>query len=294
MIMEKKSFYDHISANKRNSVFLILITLGILIFLGYFLGLILGNAYFGVTIAVIISLFMVMITFVAGDELILKASGAVQADRKHNAFLINTVEGLSIAAGIPKPKIYVIEDETINAFAIGKNPGKASVAATTGAIKKLSRTELEGVLGHEISHIKNYDVRFMMITVVMIGAIILLSDFLLRSFIFGAGGRDRKVHPALIVVALALAVLAPVAGYLIKLAVSRRREFLADANGALLTRHPNGLADALRKIKNDSAKPTKTANKAVSHLYFSNPFKNTAILSTHPPLDERIKRLENM
>ncbi len=292
--MEKKSFYDHISANKRNSIFLILITLGILISLGYALGLIFGNIYMGVTIAVIVSLFMLMITFSVGDELILNASGAKLADTKHHAYLINTVEGLSIASGMPKPKVYVIEDETINAFAVGKKPEKAYVAVTTGALKKLNRTELEGVLGHEISHIKNYDVRFMMITVVMIGAIVLLSDFLLRSFIFGMGSRERKVHPALIIVALALAILAPIAGYMIKLAVSRRREFLADANGALLTRHPKGLADALRKIKNDNAKPTRTANKAVAHLYFSNPFKNTAVLSTHPPLDERIKRLENM
>jgi len=291
--MEKVSFYDHISANKRNSVFLVLVVLVMIIFLGYVFGIFFNNVFAGVVIAMSVAFFLILLGISSGDNIVLSASGAKPANKKDHAYLINTVEGLSIAAGIPMPKVYVVEDNTINAFAIGRSPKSASVAATTGALEKLNRSELEGVIGHEMSHIKNYDVRFMMLTVVLVGVVILLSDFLMRMFLFG-GNRDRKVHPALIIVALVFVILAPFFGYLIKMAVSRKREFLADANGALLTRHPPGLASALKKIKNDNTKPTSTANKAVSHLYFSNPFKKNDLWSTHPDINERIKRLENM
>ncbi|MBI2148225.1 M48 family metalloprotease [Candidatus Woesearchaeota archaeon] len=293
--MKKVSFYDHIAANKRNSVFLVLIVIIIMIFFGYLIGLILGSVVAGVMIAVSIAIFLTLISVFSGDSVILSASNAQPADNKKHAYLINTVEGLSIAAGIPMPKVFVINDNTINAMAMGRNPKKASVAVTTGALEKLNRAELEGVIGHEMSHIKNYDVRFMMLTAVLVGIVVLLSDFFIRSFFFSGGNGERKgIHPVFLVFALVLAILAPIAGYMIKLAVSRKREFLADANGALLTRHPPGLASALKKIKEDSAKPTSTANKAVAHLYFSNPFKNTNLFSTHPDMNERIKRLENM
>jgi len=291
---QKVSFYDHISANKRNSVLLVLVVLGVVVFFGYLIGLFFGNILAGVVIAIAVAWFLILISISSGDEIVLKASRAKPAEKKHHAHLINTVEGLSIASGIPMPKVYVIEDNTINAFAIGRSPKSASIAVTTGALEKLNRTELEGVIGHEMSHIKNYDVRFMMLTVVLVGVVVLLSDFFLRAFLWGGGNNNRKTHPALIIVALVFAILAPIAGYLIRLAVSRKREFLADANGALLTRYPDGLANALKKIKNDNSKPTATANKAVSHLYFSNPFKKSNLLSTHPNIDERIKRLENM
>lgn len=292
-MVEKVNFYDHISANKRNSVFLVLVVLSLIIFFGYLIGLFFGNVFAGVVIAMVVAFFLIMLGISSGDDIILSSSGAQPADKKNHAYLINTVEGLSIASGIPMPKVYVVEDKTINAFAIGRSPKAASIAVTTGALENLNRTELEGVIGHEMSHIKNYDVRFMMLTVVLVGVVVLLSDFFVRMFLFG-GGRDRKVHPALIIFALVFAILAPIFGYLIRLAVSRKREFLADANGALLTRYPQGLANALKKIKNDNTKPTRTANKAVSHLYFSNPFKKSDLLSTHPNVDERIKRLENM
>src|SRR3989344_3702836 len=291
---QKVNFYDHISANKRNSVFLVLIVIGVIIFLGYVIGLFLGSVLAGVLIAVSVAVFLTLIGVFSGDDVILSAAKAQLADRKKYAYLINTVEGLSIASGIPMPKVYVINDGTINAFATGRSPKSASIAVTTGALEKLNRTELEGVLGHEMSHIKNYDVRFMILTTIMVGMVVLLSDFFMRSFFYGGGDRDNKISPVFLVFALVLAILAPFAGYLIKLAVSRRREFLADANGALLTRHPPGLASALKKISQYNVKPTKTANKAVAHLYFSNPFKNAALLSTHPNIDERIKRLENM
>lgn len=290
----KISFYDHISANKRNSVLLVLIVIGVMIFFGYLIGLILGSVLAGVLIAVSVAIFLILIGVFSGDSLILSASKAEPADPKRYAYLINTVEGLSIAAGIPMPKVYVIEDNTINAMAIGRSPKNASIAVTTGALGKLNRTELEGVLGHEISHIKNYDVRFMILTTILVGIVILLSDFFIRAFFFSGGNNKREIHPVFLIFALVLAILAPIFGYLIKLAVSRKREFLADANGALLTRHPPGLASALKKIKDDNTKPTATANKAVAHLYFSNPFKKSDLLSTHPNIDERVRRLENM
>ncbi len=294
-MQNKVSFYDHIAANKRNSIFLVLIVFGIIIFLGYLIGMIVGNVFAGVVIGMSLAFFLILIGISSGDDIILSSSGARLADKKEHAFLINTVEGLSIAAGIPIPKIYVIDDPTINAFAIGRSPQVASVAATTGALEKLNRSELEGVLAHELSHVKNYDVRFMMLTVVLIGVVTLLSDFFLRTFLFSGSNREEKgVHPALIIIGVVFAILAPIAGYMIKLAVSRKREFLADANGALLTRHPEGLASALKKIKEDTTKPKATANKAVSHLYFSNPFKDAAWFSTHPKVEERIQRLKNM
>lgn len=291
--MERVSFYDNISANKRNSVLLVLVVIIGMIFFGYLIGLVLGSILAGVLIAVSISIFLILIGIFSGDNIILSASGAVLADKNKYAYLINTVEGLSIAAGVPTPKIYVIQDKTINAFATGRDLNNASIAVTTGALEKLNRTELEGVIGHEMSHIKNYDVRFMIFTTILIGIVILLSDFFVRSF-FYSDNRESKVPTVFFVFAIVLAFLTPIAGTLIKLAVSRKREFLADANGALLTRHPPGLASALKKIKNDKTEPTATANKAVAHLYFSNPFKNTNLWSTHPDLDERIRRLDNM
>jgi heat shock protein HtpX len=235
-----------------------------------------------------------LLGFAGGDGVVLSASHAKSADKKYHAHLINTVEGLSIAAGIPIPKIYVIPDKTINAFATGRNPKAASVAVTVGALEKLNRSELEGVIAHELSHIKNYDIRLMMLTTIMIGIVVLLSDFLLRSFMFSSGDNDRGVNPVLIVVALLMSILTPIIGYMIQLAISRKREFLADAGGAMLSRHPQGLADALKKIKNDHDKPAATANKAMAHMYLSNPFKGKDWLSTHPDINERIKRLEAM
>lgn len=294
--MGKVNFYDHIAANKRNSIFLVIIVIIFIIFFGYLIGLVFGSPAFGLIIALSLGIFLTLISVFSGDDLILSISGAKPADKKEHAHLINTVEGLSIAAGIPMPKVFVINDQTINAMAIGRNPEKASIAVTTGALAKLNRTELEGVIGHEMSHIKNYDVRFMMITTVLVGIVVLLSDFFVRSLFFSGGNRDRdnQISGIFMIIGIVLAILAPIFGFLIQLAVSRKREFLADANGALLTRHPPGLASALEKIKKDTTKPSATANKAVSHLYFSNPFKNTNLFSTHPDINERIKRLENM
>jgi heat shock protein HtpX len=224
-------------------------------------------------------------------------------------YLYNVVEGLAIAAGIPKPRCYVIDDTAPNAFASGRNPENAVVVVTTGILKKLNRAELEGVIAHELSHIKNYDILVQTLAVVMVGVIVLLSDWILRTFLWGGGRRRRtssereggNAGAVLVIVALALAILSPLFAQLLRLAVSRKREFLADADGALLTRYPPGLASALRKLSADT-EPLEAANKATAHMYIVNPLKGqkhgggamARLFSTHPPIEERVAALEKM
>ncbi|MDP3766092.1 MAG: M48 family metallopeptidase [Nanoarchaeota archaeon] len=296
------NLYEHISSNKRKSIFLITIFFIIIGFLGYAFGLYLGDAFIGLGFAIVFSTIMALISFYSGDKLILGMSSAVPADRKKYPHLVNTVEGLAIAAGIPTPKIYVIDDSAINAFATGRDPKHASVTVTTGAIKRLKRDELEGVIAHEMTHIRNYDIRMMMIVVVLVGIIALLSDFFLRTMIYGKGRKDMKgggiIGVIIILLGLVLAILAPLIAQLIKLAVSRKREFLADADGALLSRNPDGLANALKKIKDDKEPLVEAANKATAHLFIENPLRTfrgrvNVLFQTHPPIEERIKRLES-
>jgi heat shock protein HtpX len=297
-----QTVYDRISANKRNSYLLVAFFIIIVSGLGYFLGLLFDAPIFGFALALIIATGMTMFTFYEGDSAVLSLSNARPATKKEFPFLVNTVEGLAIAAGVPMPKVYVIEENSINAFSTGRDPKHGSITVTTGALKKLNRTELEGVVGHEMSHIKNYDIRLMMIVVVLVGVTALLSDILLRSFIYGRGSRDREGGNAgaiLIIVGLVLAILSPIIAQIIKLAVSRKREFLADADGALLTRYPTGLANALKKIKNDDDKIVDAANKATAHLFIENPLRQheswmNNLFDTHPPIDERIKALNSM
>ncbi|MBI2659201.1 M48 family metallopeptidase [Candidatus Woesearchaeota archaeon] len=294
--------YEHISSNKRKSVLLITIFFIIIGFLGYAFGLYIGDAFIGLSFAIIFSTIMTLISFYSGDRMILGMSSAVPADRRKYPYLVNTVEGLAIAAGIPTPKIYVIDDSAINAFATGRDPKHASVTVTTGAIKRLKRDELEGVIAHELSHIRNYDIRMMMFVVVLVGIIALLSDFFLRTMIYGKGRKDMKgsgmIGVIIILLGLVLAILAPLIAQLIKLAVSRKREFLADADGALLSRNPNGLSNALKKIKDDKEPLVEAANKATAHLFIENPLRTfrgrvNILFSTHPDINERIKRLED-
>ncbi|MBI2658067.1 M48 family metallopeptidase [Candidatus Woesearchaeota archaeon] len=297
------TLYDHISSNKRKSIILILFFFIIIGLLGYAFGLYFGDVYIGVAFAVIISTIMTLISFYSGDKMILGMSHAVPADRKKYPHLVNTVEGLAIAAGIQAPKIYVIDDTAINAFATGRDPKHASVTVTTGALSRLKREELEGVIAHELSHIRNYDIRMMMFVVVLVGVIALLSDMFLRSMFYGKGRRNSKgggiVAAVIIIIGLVLAVLSPLIAQLIKLAVSRKREFLADADGALLSRNPSGLANALRKIKNDKEPLVEAANKATAHLFIENPLRTfggriNVLFATHPDINERIKRLEGL
>ncbi|MBI5553344.1 MAG: M48 family metallopeptidase, partial [Candidatus Diapherotrites archaeon] len=234
------------------------------------------------------------------DKIVLSISQARPATKEENTYLVNTVEGLSLAAGIPMPQIYVIDDTALNAFATGRDPEHSIICVTSGLLKTLNRSELEGVIAHEMSHIKNYDIRLMMLATVFVGTIALLSDLFLRSLFWG-GGRNREENRGgiiLIVIGILLAILAPFVAILLKLAVSRQREYLADASGVELTRNPPGLASALRKISGDK-EILEAANKATAHLYICNPLHERAafmdsLFATHPPIAERIKRIEEM
>ncbi len=293
--------HEDISANKRRTwliLFLFFMLIGVI---GIIIGFLWGSASFGLSLAVFFGIVYTIIVFASGDSMILSMTHARPVTQKEFPFLFHTVEGLSLAAGIPTPKAYVIDDTALNAFATGRKPETASIVVTTGLLQKLNRQELEGVIAHEMSHIKNNDIKVMMLAAVLVGVVILLSDILLRSFLWGGGKRDREgnINWVLILIGVALAILAPLIAELIKLAVSRRREYLADANGALLTRYPAGLASALRKISADPDPLVDTANRATAHLFISTPFAHrktffTNLFSTHPPIEERIKRLESM
>jgi heat shock protein HtpX len=298
-----ETLYDRISANRRESILLVFFFVIIISALGYVIGYYFGFPWFGIAIALVVSIAMALFTFAEGDAAVLSLSNARPAEKSEFPHLINTVEGLSIAAGIPMPKVYVIEENSINAFATGRNPEHASIAVTTGALKKLNRTELEGVIGHEMSHIKNYDIRLMMIVAVMVGVTALLSDMIFRMFRAGSfrsrGKNGGAVLLAFLLIAIVLAILSPIIAQLIKFAVSRKREYLADADGALLTRYPKGLAGALKKIKNDDDKIVDAANKATAHLFIENPLRKeggwlNSMFDTPPPIDQRIKALEAM
>ncbi|MEM7825593.1 MAG: M48 family metallopeptidase [Candidatus Aenigmatarchaeota archaeon] len=303
--MEKISFYDQIAKNKRNSLILALVVFLFLILLIYVIAEI-----FAPELSLLFLLFATFFVFLYtygtykyGDKIVLSAINAkpIGEDDKNYLHLINTVEGLSIAAGIPKPKIYVIESEEINAFATGRNPENASIAVTTGLIKNLKRDEIEGVIGHEISHIKNYDIRFMTIVAVMVGLVAILSHMLLRSLGYALYSRDRKSGKGrgeillLIAIGAALALIAPLVVRLVQFAISRRREFLADANAVELTRYPEGLASALEKIMKIN-KGNMKVSEAVSHLFFTDPNRSPLdkFYATHPPIEERIKILRSM
>jgi heat shock protein HtpX len=236
------------------------------------------------------------------DRIVLSISRARPVDRDTEPYLVNTIEGLAIAAGLPVPKAYVIDDPAVNAFATGRNPDNAAIAVTTGLVQLMSRQELEGVIAHELSHVKNYDTLVQTLAAVLAGTVTLVSEWMLRSFWWG-GGRRRsneggQFGAIMMVVAIVLALLAPLAAVLIQMAISRKREYLADASAALLTRYPPGLAGALRKISGDQHQ-LRSANKATESLYIANPLKHrgsgmNALFNTHPPIEDRIARLEAM
>lgn len=294
--------YNQIDSNKRKSVLLMVLFIAIIIGLGYLFDVTLNRAgtYIGVFYAIVFSLLMTTVSYFQGDKIALWSSGAKPITKEENRYVYNLVENLCITAGTPVPKIYIIDDPAINAFATGRKPALASIAVTTGAIAKLANEELEGVLAHELSHIKNYDIRFMMLVAVMVGAIAILSNFFLRSQWFGFGRKDNDSKGQLAVILMAvgiiMALISPVVAELIKLAISRKREYLADASGSLLTRYPEGLAKALEKIRDDN-QPMRRASSATAHLFIANPFsgkKLSSLFSTHPPIEERIKQLRSM
>lgn len=293
--------YEQIASNKRRSALLVTLFFGLIAFLAWMLGEATGMGRAGFILAVLISLVMTLASYAASDTIVLAISRAKPVRKEDYPHLVNVVEGLTIAAGLPQPpRCYIIDDTAPNAFATGRNPQHAVICVTTGLLAKLDRAELEGVIAHEMSHIKNYDVRLQTLVVVMVGIIALLSDWILRGFFWGGRKRGKGGGGAavFILIGLVLAVLSPLIARLIQFAVSRRREFLADADGALLTRYPPGLASALRKIAADT-EPLEAANKATAHLYIVNPLKNVKgvvnrLFSTHPPIEERIAALEKM
>ena len=298
------NFYQEIQSNQRKTYFLLVFFSLIVILLGGVFGYVfLANYIFGMIFAFIIAIIYSLIAYKSGDSMILKASNAKELKKQDDPYLFNLVEGLAISAQIPKPKIYLINEESMNAFATGTDPKNASIAVTSGLRKKMNRLELEGVIAHEMSHIKNYDIRVMMLVTVLLGVVVLLSDIIFRSFIWAPRSNRREGGGSgaliFILIAIVLAILAPIVSQLMRLAVSRRREYLADATGAKLTHYPKGLADALTKIKNDHDVTVDTANKATAHLYIENPLREkkgfmVKLFSTHPDINDRIKKLRLM
>jgi heat shock protein HtpX len=296
--------YEQIAANKRKSALIVALFVLFLFVLAALFGEMAGMGQAGIVAAVVISAGLALISYYSSDKVVLAISKARPATKEEFPYLVNTVEGLAIAAGVPMPRCYVIDDTAPNAFATGRNPQNSVICATTGLLAKLNRAELEGVIAHEMSHIKNLDIRLQTIAVVMVGIAALLSDWMMRGSWWGGGGRrggsrDRGNAGAILaVVGFLLAALSPLIAQLLQLAISRRREFLADASGAMLTRYPAGLASALRKIASDT-EPLEAANKATAHLYIVNPLKDikgavNRMFSTHPPIEERIAALEKM
>jgi heat shock protein HtpX len=300
--------YEQISRNKWKSAALVVFFMGLIFLLTWFFEYVTGWGKGGLALALLVAMGMAAVGYYQSDRIVLGISRAKPVTKEEYPYLYNVVEGLAIAAGVPTPKCYVIDDTAPNAFATGRKPETAVICVTTGLLQKLNRVELEGVVAHEMSHIKNYDIRLQTLVVVMAGVVVLLSDWMLRSFWWGGGrrrGRSRSggggaAGGVFLLVGLGLAVLSPIIATLIQLAISRKREFLADASGAMLTRYPAGLASALRKISADT-EPLEAANKATAHLYIVNPLKNVGsgrginrLFSTHPPIAERIAALEKM
>ncbi|TAK69088.1 MAG: zinc metalloprotease HtpX [Dehalococcoidia bacterium] len=302
-ISEPTLVYDRIGTNKRQTWLMMLLFVvvagGFATIIGLVVGLPIYAAPFIIAALVVYALF----SYYASASVALAVSSAHPVTKEEEPDLYRVVENLSIGSGLPMPKVYVIEDSAPNAFATGRDPQHASVTATRGLLNKLDKSELEGVIAHEMSHVGNYDIRVMTITVVLVGIIALLADLFMRWTWFGAGSRSSNrdrggAFAALAILAIVLAILAPIAAQLIQLAISRQREYLADASGALLCRNPDALARALEKISADP-EPLKEANKATAHLYFSNPLHDHSsflnnLFSTHPPVAERIRLLRAM
>lgn len=298
--------YTEISANREKTWIIMLLFAFFITFIVFIftraLGL-QGPSALGFSgIALIIAGIINFISYYNSDKIVMAISRAKQIQKKDNPTLFRTVENLCIASGVPAPKIYIIDDSAPNAFATGRDPQHAAIAFTSGILEKLNKLELEGVAAHELSHVGNYDTRLMTIVSILVGMVALLADFFLRISFYSRDDKDNNGGNAIfMVIGLIMAILAPIVATLIQLAISRKREFLADASGALLTRNPEELASALIKISNDP-EPLEVANKATAHLYIANPFKDTHkgvslfanLFNTHPPIAERVKALRAM
>lgn len=291
--------YGEVAANKRKTLLLIVSFVVFVSVLGWIFSQALDS--FGLTVGVLIgSIIYAAIGYFASDKIALSLSGAKPITKDDYPHLWRAVENLSITAGLPMPKVYIIEDNAPNAFATGRDPKHAAVAATTGLLESLDQTELEGVIAHELSHIGNYDIRVMGVVLVLVTVIAFLSDIFMRMLWF-RDSDNRGSNPVFLALGVLAAVIAPLVAMLLKLAVSRKREYLADASGVLLTRYPEGLAAALEKI-GSYARPMRRASASTAHLFFANPLRGrhgetggiAALFSTHPPIAERIERLREM
>jgi heat shock protein HtpX len=304
-VKEQVLIYDRIGANRRNTVLLLVVFVALLAGASIAMGIILGLPYPAAPLLIIPFLIVAMVSYYSSSRVALAISQAREVGKSDEPELFRTVENLCIGAGLPMPKVYVIEDGSPNAFATGRDPEHAAVAVTRGLLKKLDKLELEAVIAHELSHIGNYDIRVMTIVVVLVGLAALMADFALRLTFWGAGrrtsnrGRSGGAGVAIIyAIALVAIILTPIMAQFIRFAVSRQREFLADASGALLCRNPDALARALEKISADPD-PLEVANKATAHLYINNPLREhksflNNLFATHPPIEERVKLLRGM
>lgn len=297
------SIHSQIQGNVAKTYVIMSVFVVFVVLVAYVLGVSLGYGTSWMWMAVIFSVVSSFVSYYWGDKMVLAMSGAKPANRKQHFDFFTVAENLAIAAGLPKPKLYVIDDTAMNAFATGRDPRHAVVCATTGILTKLERRELEGVIAHELSHIKNFDTRLMAVVAVLVGTVAFLADMFLRNLWWGRGrdrDEDRGVGQILLVVGIVLAIITPIIATLIQLAVSRRREYLADASAASLTRYPEGLARALEKLTGDR-EVLEAATNATAHLYIVNPFKGkqfaawfSGLFNTHPPLKDRIKILRAM
>jgi len=291
--------FDEIAANRRRSYLLIIGIVLLIIGVVYVFGLYFDLGHWVLIPAVGFALALAWGSYYYSDQIVLGMSSAQPVVREEEPYLWNTVEGLAIAAGLPMPRPYLIEDSAPNAFATGRDPQHAAIAVTRGLLDKLNRAELEGVIGHEMAHVANFDIRFMTLVSVLVGTVVLLSDWMLRSLRYSRSRRSGgKGGNPLLLIGLVFVILSPIIAQLMKLALSRQREYLADATGARLTRYPEGLASALQKLTADT-EPLEVANKATAHLYIINPLTEhrgrlNSLFSTHPPIEERVKRLRAM
>jgi heat shock protein HtpX len=291
-------FRDQISRNKTKSFFLIVIIFLVFLLFGYVISKAFDPGYFFfiMIIAIIFSISYILISYYNSDKIAIMSAGAKKANRNEYKDYYSLVEGLTIASGLPMPELYIMPSNQINAFASGRDPKHSVVCVTEGALKKLDKRELEGVLAHELGHIGNYDIRYMTLVAVMVGMIAIISEIFLRSLWFKGGGDsgEGKGQAIFMIIGIVLAILAPIVVYFVQLSISRKHEYSADATAVKFTRYPQGLIGALKKIKQDYELESreKKVSKAIAPLFFANPFKNAG--STHPPIEKRIEALERM
>jgi len=287
-------FRDQIARNKRNSFFLVTIIFFVLILLGYIISMAFEPGYFFVIMvfAIIFSISYILISYYNSDKISVASVRAKKASREKYKSYYDSVEGLTLASGLPMPKLYIMDSEQINAFASGRDPQHAVICVTKGALEKLNKNEFEAVVAHELGHIGNYDIRYMTLVAVMVGMVAIISEIFLRSLWFRSSGRNNKGKAIFILIGIMLAILAPIAVYFVQKSISRKREYTADASSVKFTRYPGSLISALKKIKKQNIFSEKKVSKAIAPLFFANPFKGLS--KTHPPIEKRIQALEKM